>query len=603
MAGRRRAATGRRPSPTPSAVFALIVVVGIIRPPWSRGPVAPWSRGLASSRPHRRPASPGAAIFPRGPRSAIGRLLTLRRGRGTTAPFGRRPPAAPRRRLVAGPPSDIFFGSGPTGAAAAATSATIGTMQVNETRVEGLKRELEVTVPAADLDQRLNEYLHDLKGKVRIKGFRPGKVPVTHLKRLYGKSAMAEIVQNVLQESVRSAVEERDEKPALQPDVDVDEARIESVIAGESDFSFKMSYEVLPKIELGGFDAITVDKPVAEVDPEDVERELAELAERSRSYADKEGAAGDGDKLTVSFVGKIDGEPFEGGAAEDVELVIGQGRFIPGFEEQLAGATAGEERTIAVTFPEDYQAEHLAGKEATFDVKMSAVAAPEPVELNDALAERLGLEDLGKLKEAIEGQLRQMLDEASRQKVKRRLLDALDERYDFALPEKLVESEFDVIWRQTTEELAKAGRTFEDEGTDEEKLRDEYRRIAARRVKLGLVLSEVGDSAKVEVTDEEMQRALIERVRQFPGREREVFELYRKNPQAMASLRAPVLEEKVVDYLLELVTVNETPVSREELLKPDEDETDPLAAARGEAGTESGEGGTAGEASADKTGG
>lgn len=447
-------------------------------------------------------------------------------------------------------------------------------MQVNERLADGLKRELEVVVPAADLDRRLNAYLEDMKDKVRIKGFRPGKVPVAHLRRIYGRSAMAEIVQNVLQESVRTAVEERDEKPALQPDVDVDETHVESVVNGEADFAFRMSYEVLPAIEVGSFDEVVVEKPVAEVAAEDVEKELAELAERSRAFTEKDGAADDGDKLTVSFVGRVDGETFEGGSAEDVEIVLGAGRFIPGFEEQLAGAAPGEERTVTVTFPEDYGAAHLAGKEATFEVRVSQVAAPEPVAVDDALAERVGLENLEKLREAVEGQLKQVLDQASRQKAKRHLLDALDAHYGFELPEKLVESEFDVIWRQAMGEMENAGRSFEDEGTTEEKLRAEYRGIAERRVKLGLILSEVGEKAGIEVTDDELQRALIERVRQFPGREREVFEFYRQNAQAMASLRAPVLEEKVVDYLLERVTVNETPVSREALLAPEADDHD-----------------------------
>jgi trigger factor len=439
-------------------------------------------------------------------------------------------------------------------------------MQITETRSEGLARELSVVVPAADLGTRLDKYLDDLKAKVRINGFRPGKVPVAHLRRLYGKSAMAEIVQEVVSDTVKQAVSERDEKPALQPDIDFEDGAIEKVVAGDADLAFTMKYEVLPKIELGSFDAISIERLVATVPAEDIEGTLKRLAEENVGYAPKDAPAATGDKVKVSFVGRIGGEAFEGGKAEDVELVIGEDRFIAGFEDQLIGVTPGDERLVTVSFPEDYPSSELAGKEATFEVEVIEVSTPEPAVVDDALAERLGLESLAKLREAIEQEMQKELDGASRQAAKRALLDRLDEGYQIELPQKLVDTEFEGIWTELTSEMERSKRSFADENTTEEAAREEYRGIAARRVKLGLLLSEIGEQAKVEVTDEEVKQALYQRVRQFPGQERQVFDLYQKNPRAMLSLRAPIYEGKVIDYLLELVNVVDKPVSKDELI-------------------------------------
>ena len=445
-------------------------------------------------------------------------------------------------------------------------------MEVTETRADGLSRELKVVVPAATLDERLNAYLEDLKQKVRLKGFRPGKVPMAHLRKMYGRSAMAEVINDVMTQSVKDAVNTRDEKPALQPDVDVDEGSMRDVMEGGTDLAFAIKYDVLPQIEVTGLDTIAIERPTYEIPQDELEAELAKLAERYQDYETVERAAQDGDRLKIDFVGKVDGEPFEGGSAEGIDIVIGQGRFIPGFEEQLTGASAGDPRVVEVTFPADYPAENLAGKSASFDVTVQEVAAPSETTLDDAFAEKLGMETLEKLREALKGQMQSAYDKATRQKTKRALLDALDERFQFALPQKLVETEFDTIWRQVDADMKQRGETFdaelgEDADGSEAKTRAEYRRIAERRVRLGLLLSEVGTTAEVDVSDEEVQRALTERMREFPGQEREVIEYYRKNPQAVASLRAPIFEDKVVDYLLELVNVTDVPVSKEDLLK------------------------------------
>jgi trigger factor len=448
-------------------------------------------------------------------------------------------------------------------------------MEVIETRADGLQRELKVVVPAATLDERLTKYLDDMKGKVRLKGFRPGKVPMAHLRKMYGRSAMAEVINEVMTETVRDAVEKRDEKPALQPDIDLDQAAMKDVVEGKGDLSFAIKYEVLPAIEVTGLDTIEVTRPVFDVPEGELDAELAKIAEANRDYANVERPAENGDRLKIDFVGKVDGVPFDGGAAEGVDIVLGQNRFIPGFEEQLVGATVGAATVVNVTFPENYPAENLAGKSAAFDVTVHEVAAPGEATVDDALATRLGLENAEALRTALKGQMQRAYDQATRAKTKRALLDALDERFKFDLPQKLVETEFQTIWRQVQGDMARRGASFDAEG-GEEKVRGEYQAIAERRVRLGLLLSEVGTNANVEVTDEEVQRALQDRIRQFPGQERQVIEYFRRTPQAVASLRAPIFEDKVVDYLLELVKVTETAVSKEDLMK-DLEEDEPAA--------------------------
>ena len=293
----------------------------------------------------------------------------------------------------------------------------------------------------------------------------------------------------------------------------------------------------------------------------------------ARTYTAKEGKAETGDRVTVAYVGKIDGEPFEGGSDENAQIRLGTTQLIPGFTEQLEGVAAGEDRTINVTFPENYGAKPLAGKPAVFEVKVKEVAAPDAISLDDELAKRLGLESIDKLRDAIRQQLKTQLDTTARMKLKRQLLDRLDEMHQLDLPPKMVEQEFDNIWRQITAELAQSGKTFESEGTSEEKAREDYRKIAERRVRLGLVLSEIGERNKIEVNEEEVQRGLQAQMRQFPGQEKQLLDYYRRNPEQLASIRAPIFEEKVVDFLLELVKVTDKPVSREELLREEEDDS------------------------------
>ena len=447
-------------------------------------------------------------------------------------------------------------------------------MQVTETLAEGLKRELKITIPATDLSSKLDDKLSSLKSQVRLPGFRPGKVPVSHLKKVYGKQAMAEVINDTLNESTNAAIAERKEKPASEPKFTLpeDEKKAEDIIAGKEDLEIAVAYEIIPDFEVKAFSCISVERPVLDVTDAMLDERIQQIASSNRSYSAVKRKAKNDDQVTFDFLGKIDGEPFEGGAAEGFKLVLGSGQFIPGFEEQMVGLKAGDEKTIEVTFPEQYGADHLAGKAATFDVTIHEVGAPGDAVIDEEFAKNLGLESLEKLKEAVKSQLENEYGQKTRMKVKRQLLDALDEAYDFELPPSLVEQEFESVWKQVNDDLAQAGRTFEDEDTTEEKAREEYRTLAERRVRLGLLLAEVGSRNDVQVTNEELQRAVIMRAQQFPGQEREVIEFFQKNPQQLAGVRAPIFEDKVIDFILELANVTDKSVDPSEL--DDEDEHD-----------------------------
>jgi trigger factor len=454
-------------------------------------------------------------------------------------------------------------------------------MQVTETTNQGLKREFRVTIAAADLDTRVNERLAEMKDKVRINGFRPGKVPVAHLKKVYGRAVMAETIDQTVRETNAKIVTDRGLKLAMDPKVTLpeDSGEVENVISGKTDLSYTIAVEVVPQIALADFKAISLERLVADVSDAEVDEGVRRIAEQNRTYTAKpEGAkAESGDRVVISFKGTIDGEAFEGGTGEDIPVTIGSSTFIPGFEDQLIGIAAGETRTVKVTFPTNYTAEKLAGREAAFEVVAKAVEAPNAVTIDDALAASLGLETLAKLTEAVKVRIGQEFAGAGRQKLKRALLDKLDVLHKFEAPPTLVEQEFTNVWNTVLADLKSQNRTFEQEGTTEEKAREEYRGIADRRVRLGLVLAEIGDKNNIKVNDDEVSRALMERVRQYPGREREVWDYYQQNPNALAAVRAPIYEEKVVDFIVELADVTEKKVTKEELFKEDDEATLPQA--------------------------
>ena len=449
-------------------------------------------------------------------------------------------------------------------------------MQVTETLSQGLKREYDISLPASDLAEKLNGQLADLKRKVRINGFRPGKVPVEHLRKVYGKSVMADVVQEAIADANKKIVDENKLRLAREPKVELptDQAVIDAALEARGDLNFKVALEVLPVFEVRDFSEISLERLIADVEDADVDAALDRLAEERRAYKDKpEGAKAENhDRVTVDFDGTIKGEPFEGGEGRDIQVALGSNAFIPGFEEQLVGVAVGDKRTIHATFPESYAVRPLAGQTGDFEVTVKAVAEREPLAIDDEFAKGLGFESLERLKEMIRTRIASDFARASREKLKRQLLDKLDALYVFELPEGLVNQEFDSIWAQVKREQKASGRSFADEYTTEEAARADYRKIAERRVRLGLLLAEVGTKADVKVSDEEMTQALIARARSFPGQEKQVWDFYRNNQQALAELRAPIYEEKVVDHIIALAKVEGSKVSKEKLLKPIDDE-------------------------------
>ena len=452
----------------------------------------------------------------------------------------------------------------------------IDAMQVTETLAEGLKHEFKISVPASDLDAKAAVKLGDLKDKVRLNGFRPGKVPVSHLKKVYGRSVMAETIDQTIRDTNTQLFSERGFRLATEPKITMptEQAEVEELLNGKSDLTYTVAIEVVPAIALADFKAFQVEKPVADVSDTDVDEAIKRIADSNRGYAAKaEGAkAESGDRVTINFKGTINGEVFEGGTGEGIQVVIGSNTFIPGFEEQLTGIGAGETRTLKVAFPKNYMNDKLAGQPAEFETTATLIEAPQDLVIDDEFAKTLGLESLDKLKEAARERLVAEYANATRQRVKRALLDRLDEAHRFEAPSSLVDEEFNLMWNSVKAEMDSAGKTFADEDTTEDKAKEEYRKIADRRVRLGLVLSEIGEKNKITVTDDEVGRAVIERARSMPGREKEVWDYYRSNAQALAQLRAPIYEDKVVDFILELANVTEKKVSREELYKDDEAE-------------------------------
>ena len=448
-------------------------------------------------------------------------------------------------------------------------------MQVTETLNEGLKHEFKISVPAIDLDAKADARLVDMKDKVRLNGFRPGKVPVAHLKKIYGRSVMAETIDQTIRDTNTQLFTERGFRLAGEPKITMptEQKEVEDLLSGKTDLTYTVAIEIVPAITLADFKSFNVEKPVVDVTDGDVDEAIKRIADQSRPYAAKaDGAKAEkGDRVTMDFVGTIDGVPFDGGKGEGIQLVIGSGQFIPGFEDQMIGVGAGETRTVKVSFPKNYASETLAGKPAEFETKATAVEAPGETVIDDEFAKSLGLESLDKLKEAARERLKAEFAGAIRQRVKRTLLDRLDESHKFEAPPSLVAEEFNLMWNSIKAEMESGGKTFADENTTEDAAKEEYQKIADRRVRLGLVLSEIGEKNKITVSDDEVSRAVIERARSMPGREKEVWDYYRSNANALAQLRAPIYEDKVVDFILELANVTEKKISREDLFK-DEDE-------------------------------
>ncbi len=442
-------------------------------------------------------------------------------------------------------------------------------MLVEETATDGLSRSFTVTIPRDDLAARLDARIAEIQPQVRLKGFRPGKVPASHIRKMFGSSMMQEIVEAAVSESTQKTLDERSLRAAGTPEIALS-SDADAVSKGDVDLAFEMRVEVMPEFEPADPRGLTLERPISPVSDVDVNKTLAELAENQKVFEDKDDpVAENGDAVTLDFTGFMDGEAFEGGAAEGAQIVLGEGRLIPGFEEQLVGARPGDTPSLQVTFPGDYAREEFQGRDAVFEVTVHQVQARKPVEVSDELATQMGFDDLGALTDAVRGNLEREHAQQSRHRVKRRLLDALDAAHTFALPGRMVEAEFEQIWRQVEGDLERNEVAPEDADKTPEELKAEYEAIAQRRVRLGLVLAEIGNAAGVQVPDEDVARAVNLEARRYPGREREVAEFYQKNAQARAQLRAPLFEERVVDYILELATVEDVVVDRETLFQDD----------------------------------
>jgi trigger factor len=443
-------------------------------------------------------------------------------------------------------------------------------MQVTETNQDGLKHEFKVVIDANDLAQKVDLRLGELAHQVRIPGFRPGKVPTKVIKQRYGDAVLGEVMEQAVNDSANQALQERGMRPAMEPKIEVQEYK------EGADLEYTLAIEVLPEIEPMDFATLQLERVTTKVPDDDIDKTLEQLAgsHKDTKPVEEPRAAVAGDVVVVDFVGRIDGEEFPGGKAEDYHLELGSGMFIPGFEDQLLGKKAGEEVTVSVAFPEEYGNDDLKGKPAEFSVTVKEIRESVPAVIDDEFAKANGLESLSALRDSVRETLQSNYDQVTQGRLKRDLLDKLAEAHDFAVPPGMVEIEFEQIWSQIEEARKKDELEEEDKAKSEDELRAEYQEIAERRVRLGLLLSEVGQRAQIQVTDQEVNQAVMAEAQRHPGQEREVFEIYQKNPAAKAHLRAPIFENKVVDYILELAKVETREVSPEELLKPDEPESE-----------------------------
>jgi trigger factor len=460
-------------------------------------------------------------------------------------------------------------------------------MQVTETQAEGLKHEYKIQVEAAEIEKKIEERLQELNGQVRIPGFRPGKVPLTLLRKRFGPSVMGEVLEKTVNDTSSQAISERGLRPALQPKIE-----ITSFDEGK-DLEYTISLEVLPKIEPMDFSKLTLEKIAVDVPDTEVDEALGRIAESHKKTQPlaKARKAKNGDVLVIDFKGSVDGEELPGMSGEDYHLELGSGRFIPGFEDQLVGSKKDEQKTLTVTFPEDYGNERLAGQDAIFEVSVKDVLESVPVPIDDDFAVTLGEENLAALKERVREQVGREYASITRNELKRKLLDALAENHDFEVPSGMVENEFETIWKQIEHDREHGELDPEDEGKSEEEIKGDYRRIAERRVRLGLLLAEVGRANSIEVSQDEMNQALFSEAQRYPGQEAKVFEFYQKNAQAQASLRAPIFEDKVVDFITDLANTTEKKISPEELqamLQEDESEKPKATAKKTKAKVNSG---------------
>lgn len=442
-------------------------------------------------------------------------------------------------------------------------------MQVKENINKGLKRELKIIIAKKDMIEKRDARLEDIKDKVKINGFRPGKVPMAHVTKMYGKSVMAELVDEVVRQNTQKALDDRKEKAVQQPKITMteDEKEADIILNGEKDFEFTVAYEIMPEFKLADFKKYKIEKPIVEVTKEEVKNRMEEMAQNSVAYEEKKGNAKKEDRVVFDYAGKVDGVEFEGGTDTNAHLVLGSNTFIPGFEDQLMGKSAGDKIAVKVTFPKEYPAENLAGKKAVFEVLIHKVESPVKAKLDDEFAKTLGVESFKKLEELVSQQIESQYEQQSKERIKKQLLEEINKTHKFELPPDMVKQEFESMWQQVQSDMERNKKTFKDMKTTEAKERKKYEEMSERRVRLGLVMGKVGEQEKIEVTEEEIQRALYEQAQRYPGQEKEIFEFFKKNPEQVASLKMPIYEDKVISHILENVTMKDKKISKEELLK------------------------------------
>ena len=443
-------------------------------------------------------------------------------------------------------------------------------MQVTETSTDGLKREYNIVVPAGDIEDKLVGRLTEIGQSITVPGFRPGKVPIGILKKRYGDSVKGEILEQAIQDATESALTENELRPALQPKIEI------VTFEDGADLEYKLEVEVLPEIEPVDFSSMELERLVADVADSEIDAALERLAEQRKTFEAVETPRPtvSGDQVVIDFTGRVDGETFDGGTANDFVLELGSGQFLPGFEDQLVGASPGAKIEVKLDFPEDYPAENLRGKNAVFDVDLKEVREPAALAIDNDMAQSMGVDDLEALRGAIREQIEGEYSQASRSRLKRTLLDRLADVHDFELPPGMVEQEFDAIWQQVKDAMEKDRLDEDDKGKSEDELRERYQPIADRRVKLGLLLSEVGRSNNISVNQDDLNRSMVEQARGFPGQESRIFEYYQNNPEAMQELQAPIFEDKVVDFIVEMATVTDRKVTIEELMADPDDEAE-----------------------------
>ena len=439
-------------------------------------------------------------------------------------------------------------------------------MEVKELKSKGLKREFSITIGIDDIKEKKIKKLQDIASKAKIDGFRPGKVPTSHIEKLYGQSVMVEVIEETVSEASQSVLQDRDLRAAVKPEVKLG-SDMNEVIEKNKDLIFTMNCEVLPEIEITDFSKIKLDKPVSKPTEKDIKDALEYLAKQNKSFKEvpEKTKSKNGDQVTIDYIGKIDDIAFDGGTANDANLVLGSKSFIDNFEDQLIGLKKGDKKLVNVKFPDNYQSSDLAGKDATFDVEIKKVSKAEDSKVNDDLAKNLGMEDLKTLKKNLEERIQQDFDSAARMKLKDSLLDVLEKKHKFKLPESMVNQEFDQMWNQLQQQLDQQKKELKDLELSEKEIRKNYTEISEKRVCTGLLIAEIGKQNNIQLEDNDINKALQIEMQKYPGQEKEILDYYQKNQDAIRQLTAPVFEDKVIDFILEKVDLKDVKVSREDL--------------------------------------